>query len=172
MTAPRDCSRATAIWPWGKRARSWATQACKAAGFCSTVNDSVAAEPTAARRISWRWSAQSKPIQATTSGTLVGISISVLLGEDTWRRELGRGVALIGESSIGRHLSIRFGSERPVPLEALSVVVERRADLFVAERGVSSSGSFTAVENLCPDGAKEFTELMTSGVPSAPRLEL
>jgi hypothetical protein len=53
-------NRATAIFPSGKRARSSPTQACKAAGFCSTVNDSVASEPTAARRISWRWSAQSK----------------------------------------------------------------------------------------------------------------
>ena len=67
---------------------------------------------------------------------------------------------------------MRFGSERPVPLETLSLVVERRGDLFVAERGVSSSGSFTAVENLCPDRTKGFTELMTSRVPSAPRLEL
>src|SRR5215472_18433856 len=122
--------------------------------------------------MAWRSSAQSRPIQATTSGTLAGVSISVLLGEDAWRRELGRGVALIGESSIGRHLSIRFGSERPVPLEALAVIVERSGRLFVAERGVSSSGSFTAVENLCPDGAKGFTELTTSRVPSAPLLEL
>ena len=67
---------------------------------------------------------------------------------------------------------MRFGSERPVPLEALSPVVERRGDLFVAERGVSSFGSFTAVENCCRDRAKGFTELMTLRVPSAPRLEL
>ena len=67
---------------------------------------------------------------------------------------------------------MRFGSERPVPLEALSLVVERRGDLFVAEQGVSSLGSFTALENFCRDWAKGFTELMTSRVPSAPRLEL
>jgi len=33
MTAPQNCSKATAIFPGGKRARSWAAQACQAAGF-------------------------------------------------------------------------------------------------------------------------------------------
>jgi len=67
---------------------------------------------------------------------------------------------------------MRFGSERPVPLEALSLVVERRGGRFVAERGVSSSRSFTAAEDLCRDWVNGFTELMTSRVPSAPRLKL
>jgi hypothetical protein len=67
---------------------------------------------------------------------------------------------------------MRFGSERPVPFEGLSLVVERLGAGFVTERGVSSSGTFTAEENGCRDLATEFTSLITFRVPSAPGLEL
>jgi len=46
---------------------------------------------------------------------------------------------------------MRFGSERPAPLESLSLVVERRRELFVAARGVSSVGCFTSFDTIRPD---------------------
>jgi hypothetical protein len=102
------------------------------------------------------------------SGTGFRVSILILLDEDTRRRELGRRVGLIDESSVRPHLSIRFGSERPASLEALSRVVERLGGKFVAERGVSSDICFTDEGIMCPDPDKGSSLTTGDRAPSAP----
>jgi hypothetical protein len=67
---------------------------------------------------------------------------------------------------------MRFGSERPAPLETLSLVVERPGVLFVATRGVSSARCFTASELVSPDGNNAFSPLLSFRVPPAPGFEL
>src|ERR1039458_8041368 len=66
-SGPRDCSRAMARQPVGKRRRNWATHSWMASGVCSSSPCSTLLEPSTCRAQACFLSPQSIPMKAATS---------------------------------------------------------------------------------------------------------
>src|ERR1022692_310024 len=66
-SGPRDCSRAMARQPLGKRRRNWATHSWMASGVCSSSFCSTLLEPSTCRAQTCFLSPQSIPMKAATS---------------------------------------------------------------------------------------------------------
>src|ERR1035441_6117924 len=67
-SGPRDCSRAMARQPLGKRRRNWATHSWMASGVCSSSFCSTLLEPSTCRAQACFLSPQSIPMKAANVG--------------------------------------------------------------------------------------------------------